>query len=640
MISSNSTWDREAAKPTVSPAFSRGVARVVYEFGNRRSQKIFSHRLGSITFRDTLGTELTESRDGVIKQTYGQRSVNGYRYKSVSHSHILPTLLNSDLDVYGHGTPVKEGYENCALIGATCADGSDTRCSVGKCVYGHLTQVSGDKWRYDSYTVPDLYYFVYGTESVTLRSITRGVFKLPAGAGTVDVDKPASLSTTVYLPPKTYTAETFVRRVVVAYHDAGDVRSLTDSVDNFIRALLGRNYAEVPVEVEIRDRVLGAVKSVLLTSWHTVVDEQIDAVWRQRYEGADLTNRDFMVACYGVLTTLYESGLQVALSGIKASRVNADNRAGRPVYERLPGVSGAYNDEGQDTVAKWLTAGSDTELSGSKYLIDTFYRNYLDPDTCYPLNLDWLAQHYGFTSNLWDNSWPAKVKRTLLQNAHVNKVTGSLWTTDPDQDTLRKIDFAWIERSAVDTVTGEVSLAYRYSGKEYDAVSGLTTISTSNNLVIDSSAWQGVLPSRGSMVTLLFMFWVFGIKAHTPSELRYDSSDNTYVVRSGLRSNESVAPVNTPYVVDVLKVGSDTDAEVGTYPNQLIADIGTCQDKTSANTVVIRMPFYYNRNGRSWDAASRIVENYVPSTSIKRLQYAYAAADLLVADDVFFEPVL
>jgi hypothetical protein len=92
-------------------------------------------------------------------------------------------------------------------------------------------------------------------------------------------------------------------------------------------------------------------------------------------------------------------------------------------------------------------------------------------------------------------------------------------------------------------------------------------------------------------------------------------------------------------MVDVLRVGDDTDAETGNYPNQLIADIGTCQDEQSANTVIVRMPFYYNRNGRSWDAARKVLDNYMPSTAINRIQYAYAVADLLVADDVFFEPV-
>ena len=154
---------------------------------------------------------------------------------------------------------------------------------------------------------------------------------------------------------------------------------------------------------------------------------------------------------------------------------------------------------------------------------------------------------------------------------------------------------------------------------------------------MDLSRWQGILPSRGSMLTLLFMLWSLNIKAHSPEELEY-LPDGGYNVKSGLRDNEINAPVNLPYTVDVLKVGSDTDSQISNYPNQLIAGIGTCQDELSSNTTILRMPFYYNRNGKSWDAATSIMDNYAPSTSINRVQYAYAVADLLVADDIFFEP--
>jgi hypothetical protein len=277
-------------------------------------------------------------------------------------------------------------------------------------------------------------------------------------------------------------------------------------------------------------------------------------------------------------------------------------------------------------------------LSGSKTLIDTFYSRFLDPETCYPLNLDWLAQHLGFTGTLWDIEWPSEVKRLLLANAHVNRIpTNGMWTTDPEADTVRLIDFSRIETVSVDELSGAVSTESRYVKKVYDTDTDITSLVPVTDLVVDSSSWNGIFPSRGNLVTLLFMFWAFGIRAHSPEEMTYNVGDNTFSVRSGLRSAEITAPVNTPYMVDVLRVGNETDAETGNYPNQLIADIGTCQDEKSANTVVIRMPFYYNRNGRSWDAASLIVNNYVPSTSISRLQYAYSAADLLVADDVFFE---
>lgn len=629
MLSSNSTWDRGAAKKSPSPAFIKGPARVVYEFENRRSDKIFSHTLGRIDFRPGLGDALSSGRNEQIETLYDDTD-----YKSVAYVHIQPVLLGSDLTVLGHGVPTSGGLENCAMVGAECSGtGTDTACERGKCGIGQLTRVSGDRWRYDSLTVPGLYYFVFGTESVTLRSVNRGQFTLPAGVGIIDVVRVASVPATIYLPPNTYSAETFTRRVITTrYAGSETVRSLTDSVDTFIRALLGLNQATVDAETEVRDRLLDTLRSVLDPVWYGFVSDAVNDAW-----DPNTSNRDFLIAAYETLTVLYGSGVEVMISGIKASAVNIDDRIGRPVYGRLPGVEGAYNnpDEG-DTPAKWLTAGADDLLSGTKYSLDNFYRTYLDPETCYPLNLDWIAQHLGFVGGLWNLEWPNTTKRLLLRNAHVNSVSGSMWTRDPGQDTLRRIDTGRIER--VEVTGSLVTTAYRYSSREYDPDTELTGVVTFNNLVADVSLWQGILPSRGSLLTLLFMFWALNIKAHSPEELRYETGTGTFAVRSGLRNRELNAPVNVPYMVDVLRVGTDTDAGVSNYPNQLIADIGTCQDELSANTTVIRMPFYYNRNGRTWDAAVSVMSNYAPSTSVNRIQYAYAVADLLVADDVFFEP--
>lgn len=636
MISSNSTWDRSSRKPDVSPAFSLRRAKVTFEFPNRQSQKIFSHTLGNITFSGGSELSLTESRNSLISETIGQKDVGGYRYKPVSHTYIKPTLLDTDLTVLAHGSPRSGGYENCEVISAQCAEGTPDKCEAGKCEIGRLIRVAGEKWRYDSLTVPGLYYFVYGTESVRLKTVSRGTFVLPAGVGEVSVNVPASINCDVYLPLNTYSAETFTRRVISDL----SANTVTDSVDNFVRALLGRNQAEVKVEAEVRDRLLDSLRGSTIPDWHTPIESVIASIWSKKYEEDDLTNRGFAIEAYEELSVLYGQGLQVAMSGLKVAKVNPDLEIGRPIYGRLPGISGAYNDQDNpDNPARWLTSGADSELSRSKTLIDTFYRVFLNPDTCYPLNLDWIAQHMGFIGGLWDLEWSAAIKRTLLSNAHVNRLPDSLpWTTNPVLDTLRGIDFSKIERVSVSG--SEVTLSYRYSSKIYNSETSLTEVETSNDLIIDMSRWQGILPGRGNKLTLLFMFWAFGIKAPSPEEMKYESDDSTFVVKSGLRENEASAPINTPYMVDVLRVGDDTDAEVGNFPNQLIADISTTQDELSANTMIVRMPFYYNRDGRSWDAARQVLENYAPETSIKRIQYAYSVADLLVAEDVFFEPVV
>jgi hypothetical protein len=630
---SNSVWDREKGKKYRSPAFSVGSGKVTYEFRNRRSSKIFQNKIGNINF---LSTPIVETRDGVIDSAYGERSVDGYKYKSVSHSHILPTLLDSNSTVLGHGFPVKGGYENCTMIGTTCSEGTDVKCEVGKCRIGTLSRVSGEKWRYDSVTVSGLYYFVFGRESVELQSITKGIYKLPAGAGEISVDKVASISSTVYLPPNTYTSESFIRRAILRSYGNLEVRAITDSVDDFVRSIIGQNFLEVKAEPEIKDRLLGYLKGEVDPVWYEFIEKEIDTIWLDRFL---INNREFLISCYNSLSTLYSRCVQVARSRVRHARVSEDADISRPVYNRLPGVEGAYNREGEDTAAKWLTSGTDDLLSGSKLSIDRFYRNTLNPDTCYPLNLDWLAQHFGFIGGLWNIEWPSDVKRKILKNAHVNMLEeDSLWTRDQEADTLRSIDKSFIEQLSADQSTGEVTMTHRYISKGYDSDTELTSLSQFNSLKVDVSQWPGLLPSRGSLISLLFMFWVLNIKAPSPEEMVYNTDDGTFRVKSGLRANESTAPVNLPLITDVLRVGSDSDAEVGNFPNQLIADISTSQDEESANTIVVRMPFYYNRNGRTWDTTVSVLENYVPCTSLKRVQYAYSAADLLVADDILFEP--
>ncbi len=640
MISSNSVWDRKSAPKIRSSAFSLTPARLVYEFENRSTRKIFSHTLGDVTFSDGAEAALNASRDAVISGSIGQRNLGGYRYHSISHAHLEPTVLSSDNGVLGHGVRVKGGYENCAMIAAECVgDGTDTKCEAGKCRIGTLTETGKKgKWLYESDTVPGLFYYVFGTESVQLRTVVRGEFALPAGQGTVDVVRPASIPATVYLPPSTYSDETFTRRVIRYLLDDKTV-SLQDTVDNFLRSFLTTNYATVRAEKELKDRVIAAITAVLDPIWANFITEAIEGIWRTRYEGDDLVNRDFLIEVYGEMSILYNRCVEVVRSSVRGSRVLTDSDSSRPVYDRLPGISGAYNSEDRpENPSKWLVSGVDAYLSYSKtFLLDRFYQLYLDPETCYPLCLDWIAQHVGFTSPFWSLDWDPGVKRLLIANAQANRITdltNPLWVTDDDSATLPLIDPSRIETISTDTVTGAVTTVNRYVKKVYDEDTELTSLVPETDLAVNVSRWPGILPAKGSLISLIFLLWAFNIKAFSGEEMSYNTEEGTYSVRSGLRRFEFTAPVNTPFTTDVLHVGEG----VGDYPNQLIADIGVCYDDDLANTVVVRMPFYYNRDGRSWDATVRIVDNFVPATAVSRVQYAIAAADLLAADDILFEP--
>lgn len=622
MTFSNSSWDRESGKRLVSPAFTLHPARVEFEFANRPSRKIFQHVLGQVQFNRT---GINPPRDSVITESYESNE-----FASISNTYIPTTLLNSELEVFAHGVPVRDGGENCVLAGMTCAGGvNNTRCDRGKCVIGKLTKESGstDKWRYESYSVPGLYYYVYGVESVELISVMRGLFPLPGDDGFIPVDRPASISSTIYLPPNLYSSESFIRRIIRFFTN----ESVQDSMNIFLRGVLKDDtLATVPAEQKIYDRVKTAVTESLQAVWSVFVTSVLDEIWA---DSASLTNREFLVSVYNSLGELYNQGVQVALSSFRESVVNVDGNISRPVYNRLPGIAGGYNNDNPAVdVSAWVVSGADMELSDSKTRLDHFYDNFLDPETCYPLNLDWIAQHLGFFGGMWDLEWNTNVKRVLIANAHKNELReNGFWTRDSELDTLRLLDLSRIE------VLNGTNTVSRYSTKVYDPNTQLVSVEEVPELVVDMSSWPGLIPARGSLLSLIFLFWVFGIKAVSGEEMIQDG-DGSYRVKSGLRRAELNAPINVPVVTDVIHVGTEEDAEVGVYPNQLIADISTCQDVNSANTMVIRMPFYYNRNGRTWDAAQSIVENWMSGTAVKRLQYGYAAADLLVADDIFYTP--
>lgn len=634
-FNSNSSWNRSRVGRITSPDFSAKSPKVIFDFPNRAESKIFLHNPGFITFRTS---DLTERRNKVIEENIDVMATERYRYPSISHAHIPASLMDTQMRVLGHGTPTRGGLENCTMISATCSDGTDTQCQPGKCLVGKVSKVAGttDKWKYESLTLPSLYYFVYGEKEIRLKSVLRGKFNLPAGVGVVNVTVPASFSTVVYLPPAGYAEETFTRRIINRLDQNGVLIGIEDSANTFVRGLLQTNLPTISKEQEVYDRLLLAVESEVSGVWNGFVKSAVDAVWANP---AIVSNRDFALGCYSSLSALYLRGIQETVSGFSLSTVVRDAGLSRPVYNRLPGVSGAYKSEEGGTVAEWLSAGVDEQLGYAKGLLDTFYTNFLNPDTCKSENLDWMAQHLGFVGSLWDLSWRNNVKRLLVKNAHTVAVSGDIWTTDGSVSTLDKIDLSRIERVSVNQITGEVTTAYRYSIKTYNTTTQLTSYTTSNTLKVNTSRWQGLLPSKGSMISLMFMFWALGIKAHSPEELVFNPDEGTYRVKSGLRANEYLAPINIPYTVDSLRVGSTLDAEVKNFTNQLIAGIGVCQDDASSNIVIIRMPFYYNRNGRTWDATSMVVENYLPATTRSRLQYAYSAADLLVAEDIFFEPV-
>ncbi len=86
---------------------------------------------------------------------------------------------------------------------------------------------------------------------------------------------------------------------------------------------------------------------------------------------------------------------------------------GRPIYRRLPEESEQYQG---NPICHALTLPLDNFLVTLREKVQNVYPNFINPETCQPDALDWLAQHYGFTREYWDTTWSDSTKRTLIKN--------------------------------------------------------------------------------------------------------------------------------------------------------------------------------------------------------------------------------
>lgn len=283
-------------------------------------------------------------------------------------------------------------------------------------------------------------------------------------------------------------------------------------------------------------------------------------------------------------------------------------------------------------VAKWILAGADEFLREKKHEIEDFYYMYLDPTECSPKNLDWLAQHVGLSAPVWNTDWDPEYKRALIRNSlgwfdrELTQTIGTKEYKTIKGEVLSDRPFnsaPW--RDTEDLPEGKIDLS------DVD----LSDIATQNYSVYKKE-WNGLSESKGSILTLIFLFSLFRIKAHTDDEII--ARDGGYKVKDGLRKFEADAPILLPTKYDLAQVGTASDYEVGAFTNQLVSGRTAITTAAEANNIFFRLPFYYNRDGKSWDLVKSIADYWVQAKLNSRVQYAYLAADLWRQGDAFFEP--
>lgn len=697
-----SAWNSLKGKNR-NPAFLPG--HTIVEFDRTKKNRIFAHKLGSVSF--SARRDLNAERQSVIGKEINNADINGFKYKNVGHVYSEnvvsgPLEATDTYPVYSHGYPVggilRAGMESCSRHGLKCQKdaGTNSLCSPGKCIIGTLERINDGKWKYTSKntygaSLLPVVYYISAQPSITLKTVLRGYYTTYSGDGTplnISINKPASTFTKIYLPPKFYYSEDFIDTVIIRTDErlinvikkpVTTIVGLSDRKSKFVRNILLSSYPgtsegylndrlHATATEEIRDALLEAF-SGLDAEWvekcNEIINEEFSYRLSKAYDGLDLIS-----VVYDRMKGLFNSVLQITPSSLVSPRVSFGKESiSRPIYSRLPGLAEGYRSDPSfsdvETPTQWLVSGADEFLSKKKDSIASFYADYLDPDTCNPALLDWLAQHIGLFGDLWNELWDDKIKRTFIKNSfgwwdressadipalgEVLTAKGQIlekfpftqpeWSLNPGTETDNLLNIKLDEIGAIHVENNVILPDQIFKIKTYSETTEKVSLSSTGVVKLDKSLWNGLIEAKGSLLGVAFLSSMFGLKAHSPTELQVVNLERKiFRPRTGLRNAEILAPILLPYKQDAVQVGVVADASIGNYTNQLVAGVSLVSSLNTNCNVFFRVPYYYNRDGKSWDKVSYIAKNWMPSNLNVRVQYAYLSADLWTVGDAFFEP--
>lgn len=105
----------------------------------------------------------------------------------------------------------------------------------------------------------------------------------------------------------------------------------------------------------------------------------------------------------------------------------------------------------------------------------------------------------------------------------------------------------------------------------------------------------------------------------------------SFIVKSGIASfrYENVLPPLIPTIYEPYRLDD----------NFVLNDAVLDGPEMAKNLVVIRVPYYYKRDGQEWRALESIIRDWIPSWFDYRIQYPYSTSDLSAIGDVFYDPL-
>lgn len=308
-----------------------------------------------------------------------------------------------------------------------------------------------------------------------------------------------------------------------------------------------------------------------------------------------------------------------------------------------------FEDSSYVDTSKYVLSGADCELYNSKTKIDSFYSNVLDPDTCYEPALDWVASLLGLISPIWDSTWSSKIKRAIIKNC-LGWFNIDIFTTDVLGDKSLNIkgkvlsEFPFNNYTDYFLETSEDNyLAYDFSSvfpkiREYSETTELVSETDVSNLTIRKTHWEGLYATKGTFIQLLWWNMLLNLERFDAThELEvYDSGLGVYKVSTYLDNPHQ--KLNIPIKFSYCQAGTPLQAQLNSYTNQAVCGISQVFNISELfRSVLICLPFRYNRNGKMWRTLQQIYEYWMPINHKPHIQYGVFAAGYSAADDVFLE---
>lgn len=315
-------------------------------------------------------------------------------------------------------------------------------------------------------------------------------------------------------------------------------------------------------------------------------------------------------------------------------------------------------------ISKWITEGFDYFLSFCHSRLERFFHDFLDPETCFEVSLDWIYQFFGWSPSSWDLNWDGETKRALLKNSLgwaeddlfkiifqgqnseklVKTYKGRIVEDFPfDRYKYSDDQMFWIDTQKIegdfDTPEGDVWEEIFWGNlnptkRIYNSQTKLVEEDKNINITISKRRWKGLWQSKGTLLGMIFLFSAFKFtNSLAEDEISIDPNTNMKII--DLKNNinkQNLVPLK-PIILSPLQATYPEDITI--LDNPFIA--GISQIGYDSPQIILPISYKYSRFGEFWQIGENLIFDFAPITASIRIQYPYIVADYATADDFYFD---